>query len=189
MMRTAVRRLVCLLVAGGVALLCASAAAAQNRRPGRPQVNLPDGPVRQVILRSCTACHGIDDYAFNALDRAGWDALVEDMVGRGAPLSDADRPILLDWLVAEFGPASTPFPRDYVVEAVAGSVFADDETASEYLRATCSVCHSLDRVNTARFDETRWRTLVTDMRGRGAAVAEENVDDLVAYLTRTRGAN
>ena len=66
-------------------------------------------------------------------------------------------------------------------------MFADDEAAGEYLRATCSVCHSLDRVNTARFDAARWRTLVTDMRGRGAAVAEENVDDLVAYLARTRG--
>ena len=183
------RRLVCLVATASVVLPWATAATAQNRRPGRPQVNLPGGPVRQVILRSCTACHGIDDYAFNALDRGGWDALVEDMVARGAPLPDADRPVLLDWLVSEFGPDSTPFPRDYVVEAVDGSVFGDDETAGEYLRATCSVCHSLDRVNTARFDEARWRTLVTDMRGRGAAVAEENVDDLVAYLSRTRGAN
>ena len=169
--------LVCLvIVAAGVALLNPAAAEAQrNRRPGRPQVSLPGGPVRQVILRSCTACHGIDDYAFNALDRAGWDALVEDMVARGAPLPDADRPVLLAWLVSEFGPDSTPFPRDWVVEAVDGSVFAEDEAAGEYLRATCSVCHSLDRVNTARFDETRWRTIVTSMRGRGAAVAEENV--------------
>ena len=178
---------VCLAVAASLTLLWPNEAAAQNRRPGRPQVTLPDGAVRQVILRSCTACHGIDDYAFNALDRAGWNALVDDMVDRGAALADADRPVLLDWLVSEFGPDSTPFPRDYVVEAVDGRVFADDEAAGEYLRATCSVCHSLDRVNTARFDAARWRTRVTDMRGRGAAVAEEDVDDLVAYLARTRG--
>src|SRR5215813_12300689 len=43
-------------------------------RPTRPQVVPPQGPVRQVIFKSCTSCHGIDDYAYNALDRAGWDA-------------------------------------------------------------------------------------------------------------------
>ena len=44
-------------------------------RPTRPQVVPPQGPVRQVIFKNCTSCHGIDDYAYNALDRAGWDAL------------------------------------------------------------------------------------------------------------------
>ena len=27
-----------------------------------------------MIFKYCTTCHGIDDYAYNALDRAGWDA-------------------------------------------------------------------------------------------------------------------
>ena len=46
--------------------------------PTRPQVVPPQGPVRQVIFKNCTSCHGIDDYAYNALDRAGWDALIDD---------------------------------------------------------------------------------------------------------------
>src|SRR5439155_24452122 len=84
-------------------------AAAQRRRPNRPVVDLPRGPVRPIILRSCTACHGIDDNAFHAMDRAGWQALIETMKEKGAVISAEDRSILLDWLVAKFGPDSKPF--------------------------------------------------------------------------------
>ena len=184
---SALRLVVLVIVTTG----SAGPAAAQfnNKRMARPEVNLPGGPVRHVILESCTACHGIDDYAYNALDRAGWRALVEAKEEQGPVLSDDDRSVLLDWLVAEFGPDSTPFPRDYVITPVDSSLFTDNAAAGEYLATTCGACHSLDRVETAGFTETRWQALVADMKGRGAAVADENIEDLVAYLTRTRGAS
>jgi hypothetical protein len=37
----------------------------------RPQVKLPEGPVRNVLLKNCISCHGIDDYAFHAMNRKG----------------------------------------------------------------------------------------------------------------------
>src|SRR5437867_8035828 len=81
----------------------------------RPQVETPKGPVRQVILKNCSSCHGIDDYAYNALDRAGWNALIETKhKNLTVPISDKDRNLLLDWVVAKFGPDSKPFPRAYV---------------------------------------------------------------------------
>ena len=71
--------------------------AAQNRRAqGRPVVDLPRGAVRQVILESCTACHGIDDYAFYAMDRAGWKKMVDSMKAKGATISNDKEAILLD---------------------------------------------------------------------------------------------
>ena len=176
------------LAAALLAAVAAPAAAQGNRRAARPEVRLPGGSVRHVILRSCTTCHGIDDYAYNALDRAGWRELVGAMQEKGAIIPEQDLTVLLDWLVAEFGPDSTPFPREYVVVAVDDEVFADADLARGYLTATCSVCHSLDRIETARFDESRWRATVTDMRAKGAPVADENVDALVDYLARTRGA-
>ena len=80
------------LVLAGLAAL-ATPMAAQRRRPNRPPpVDLPKGPVRQIILRNCTACHGIDDYAFFALDRAGWQSLLETKhKSGGAVLPDQDR--------------------------------------------------------------------------------------------------
>ena len=163
------------------------AAQFNNGRVPRPEVALPGGPVRHVILESCTSCHGIDDYGYNALDRAGWRAVVESMEEQGATISDDNRSVLLGWLVLEFGPESTPFPRNYVITAVDNSVFTDAAAAGEYVANTCAVCHSLDRVETAEFTEARWQAVVIDMKGRGAPVADENVDGLVAYLTRTRG--
>src|SRR5207249_9096764 len=46
-------------------------------KPTRPQVEAPKGPVRQVIFKHCTSCHGIDDYAYNALDATGWRGLLD----------------------------------------------------------------------------------------------------------------
>src|ERR1041385_2085923 len=106
----------------GICVLAASLAlpvAAQNRGATRPKVDRPDGPVWQVIRKNCTVCHGIDDYAFYALDKAGWESLLETKhkspLAEGTPvLSDQDRNTLLTWLVQKFGPTSKPFPRTYV---------------------------------------------------------------------------
>ena len=68
-----------LVIAGIAAVLGASApspASAQGR-PTRPKIDRPDGAVWQVIRKNCTACHGIDDYAFYAMDKAGWQNLID----------------------------------------------------------------------------------------------------------------
>src|SRR5256886_11656335 len=102
--------------------------AAQNRRGrNRPIVELPKGTVRQVILDNCTACHGIDDYAYYAMDRAGWQKLVEGMKQKGATISDDDRSILLDWLSTKFGPETKPFPR----ARAEGPVIIGDQAARD----------------------------------------------------------
>src|SRR5215510_2385606 len=94
---------------GVVALVvCASAATLAGQlspRPTRPHVIPPKGPARQVIFKYCTSCHGIDDYAYYAQDRAKWDALLTTKHrGLDVPLPAADRAILLDWLAERFSP-------------------------------------------------------------------------------------
>src|SRR5215831_11836208 len=84
-------------------------------KPIRPQVDPPKGPVRQVVFKYCTSCHGIDDYAYNALDRAGWNALIDARhQAQKIEIPAAERELLLDWIVSRFGPTSRPFPRAYV---------------------------------------------------------------------------
>src|SRR5579863_1383811 len=78
----------------------------QNRAT-RPKIERPDGPVWEVIRKNCTACHGIDDYAFYAMDKAGWAKLVDSKhKPADAPLSEADRNLLLDYLAERFGPST-----------------------------------------------------------------------------------
>lgn len=170
-------------------------AAAQRGRPARPQVDLPDGPVRQVILRSCTACHGIDEYGYYAMDRTAWNDLIERMktaksgIVEGAVIGDEDQKILLDWLVTEFGPDSTPFPREYVPRELSEADYLSDDQAEALLAGACESCHTLERVDETRADEEQWRATLIAMIGRGAPLPTSDIEPLVEWLGRTRGTN
>jgi cytochrome c2 len=177
------------LVGAVVALMSAAPVAGQlGGRATRPQVVPPQGPTRQVIFKYCTSCHGIDDYAYNALDRAGWDGLLtRKHRGMDVPFPDAERAILLDWLAQRFGPATKPFPRAYVAQEV--TTFFSDAEGEALLTRSCTSCHELERVNNARFSPDRWRVLTVDMRERGAQLEDEELERLVEWLGRTRGTN
>ncbi len=171
-----------------VAALAAPVAAQIGGRPTRPQVTRPSGPVWQVIRKNCISCHGIDDYAFFALDRAGWQTLLETKHKTGgAVLSDLDRNTLLDWLTAKFGPDTKPFPRTYVPPEI--TTFFSDPEAKRLLDRACTLCHMLDRVDNARYPEERWRVTLVDMRERGAKLTDEELERLVEWLGRVRGTN
>lgn len=176
------------LVAAVGAPLAPSAAAQIGRKPIRPQVVRPDRPVWQVIRQNCTACHGIDDYAFYALDRAGWQALIADKHKTdGIVMSEQDRNTLLDYLVAKFGPNSKAFPRTYIPPEI--TTFFSDPEARRLLDRACSVCHPVDRVDQARNSEEAWRVIAVDMRERGARLSDEELEQLVEWLGRARGTN
>jgi|SRR5690349_360570 len=177
------------LVAGVVAFVSAATLSAQLAgRATRPQVVPPQGEVRKVIFTYCTSCHGIDDYAYNALDRAGWDAhLTRKHQGLEVPLPADRRAVLLDWLVMRFGPSSKPFPRAYVAQEV--TTFFTDADGEALLKRACTSCHGIDRVNGARFAPDRWRVVTVDMRERGAKLEDDELERLVEWLGRVKGTN
>lgn len=184
----AVRILVSGCVAALTAAITSPASAQIGGRATRPQITPPQGPPRQVIFKYCTTCHGIDDYAYNALDRRSWDAyLTTKHRGQNVVLPDHDRAILLDWLALRFGPATKPFPRAYVAREV--TTFFSDADADALLKRACTSCHGIERVNDARFSPDRWRVVTVDMRERGARLEDEELERLVEWLGRTKGTN
>ena len=141
-----------------------------------------------MIFKYCTTCHGIDDYAYNALDRAGWDEyLTKKHQGLDVPLPAESRAILLDWLAERFSPTTKPFPRTYVAREA--TTFYSDAEADAVLKRSCTSCHEIDRVNDARFSPDRWRVVIVDMRERGARIDDEELERLVEWLGRTKGAS
>ena len=171
-----------------LALGSAAVSAQIGGRPARPHVTPPKGPPRQVIFKYCTSCHGIDDYAYYAQDRPAWDALLTTKHrGMDVPLPAPERAILLDWLAERLGPNIKPFPRTYVAQEV--TTFYSDAEAEALLTRACTSCHEPDRFNTARFSPDRWRVVIVDMRERGATVEDEELERLVEWLGRTKGAN
>jgi mono/diheme cytochrome c family protein len=170
------------------AVAVAPAAAQFLEKPIRPQIVPPKGEVRKVIFRNCTSCHGIDDYAYNSLDRNGWNALIDARhKGLTVPISEQDRGVLLDWLAVRFGPDTKAFPRAYVPPTI--TTFFSDAEAQALLGRACATCHTLDRVNDARYSPDRWRVLTVDMRERGAKIEDDELERLVEWLGRTKGTN
>ncbi len=172
----------------GLVLLCLPLLAQVGGRATRPKIQRPDGPVWDVIRANCTSCHGIDDYAFHALDKAGWDKLIAEE-HRSTPinLSAADRALLTDWLVEKFGPASKPFPRTYIPPEI--KTFFSDPEADRLMNRACTKCHGIDRVQGARKAEEGWRVTLVDMRERGAQLSDEELERLTEWLARVWGTN
>jgi hypothetical protein len=159
-----------------------------QRGAARPQVTPPEGPAWQALRKNCSGCHGIDDNAFHALDRAGWQALLEAKhKGRNVNPPEKDRELLLDWLVSRFGPTSKPFPRSYVPPEI--TTYLTDLEATRLLDRSCASCHDLQVVNRARFAADRWRVVLVTMRERGAVLTDEELERMVEWLGRVKGIN
>ena len=159
-----------------------------QRGAARPQVTPPDGPVWQVLRKNCSGCHGIDDNAFHALDRAGWQSLLEAKhKDRKVVLTGNDQELLLDWLVSRFGPTSRPFPRTYVPPEI--TTFLTDLEATRLLTRSCESCHDLQVVNRSRFAADRWRVILVTMRERGAVLTDDELERMVEWLGRVKGIN
>jgi cytochrome c5 len=170
-----------------IALLGSLPLAGQNRAT-RPKIERPDGPVWNVLRANCTNCHGIDDYAFYAQDRAAWSKLISDKHKPGeAELKEADKTLVLDWLVAKFGPDTKPFPRTYVPPEI--TTFFSDPEAIRLMNRSCTKCHDVGRVQGQRKAADDWRVTLVDMRERGAQLADQELEQLVEWLGRVWGTN
>ena len=64
---------------------------------------LPEGDGKKVLQTACTACHGLDGVVRLHLDKEGWEGLVSSMVSNGAQVDSKDMPVLIDYLVKNFG--------------------------------------------------------------------------------------
>ncbi len=65
--------------------------------------DLPEGPGRSSVAEVCGACHPLGQALGKRLSRAEWAAMVEQMVGRGAPLAPEEFDPVVDYLTAWYG--------------------------------------------------------------------------------------
>jgi hypothetical protein len=64
---------------------------------------LPAGPERDLVGRTCSECHDLGETVSLRQSKARWQALVSDMVSRGAQASDAELTQIVDYLARSFG--------------------------------------------------------------------------------------
>ena len=69
-------------------------------------LQLKDGPGKQLVEANCTMCHSLDYIQMNSpfLDRKGWEASVNKMIkAMGAPIAEADVQKIADYLASQYG--------------------------------------------------------------------------------------
>lgn len=69
---------------------------------------LPPGKGKALVAKECAACHEPDGMIRFRASKPKWEAVVIDMVARGAPLSIEDADIIIDYLSDVFGPQAPP---------------------------------------------------------------------------------
>src|SRR6266704_4795930 len=86
------------------AVVTASPYRARAPRAFATAQDLPEGEGKKILQNSCTACHGLDDVVNSHMDKTGWSNLIDSMISNGASVDDKDKPVLVDYLVKNFGP-------------------------------------------------------------------------------------
>ncbi|MDX6457120.1 MAG: hypothetical protein QOE55_817 [Acidobacteriaceae bacterium] len=75
---------------------------AAQTAPGTSPATLPEGAGRPIVQRSCTTCHNIRVVTSKKGARSYWSKTVDDMVNRGAELTDEEIGTVVDYLSSSF---------------------------------------------------------------------------------------
>jgi competence protein ComEA len=85
--------------------------------------SLPDGRGRTEFEAVCARCHPIERSTMLRLSEGQWQAVVDDMIGRGAEASSDDFSLIVAYLARHFGPdAAVPTPKVNVNRATAAEL-------------------------------------------------------------------
>jgi mono/diheme cytochrome c family protein len=79
--------------------------------PARAQ-DLPDGQGKDVVLRVCGSCHGVDYMTNLKHSKAEWQTVVDQMIGYGATATDQEVETIVNYLTKYFGPSTPPANLD-----------------------------------------------------------------------------
>jgi cytochrome c551/c552 len=107
---------------------------------GEAQDRLISGPGSTLTENKCRVCHELQHIRRTPLSRGEWEDNVRNMRERGAPLTDAEAAVIVDYLAIYYNrekPAPPPAPDTLA----AGS---DDPVQKLLAAHGCLGCHSLD---------------------------------------------
>ena len=94
-------RLVAFVVIVGLALVSGSA---QTTPPATSTDTLPDGAGKPVVQKQCVMCHSLSVVTSKRASHTEWEQVVNQMVSRGADLSDDEIDTVIEYLSSHYGP-------------------------------------------------------------------------------------
>lgn len=66
---------------------------------------LPEGPGKKLVGEICSFCHSAARIKEHAYTRDDWSSVIKGMVSEGAPVTDEEFSLILDYLAKNFGPS------------------------------------------------------------------------------------
>ncbi|WP_374281054.1 hypothetical protein [Novosphingobium sp.] len=99
-----------LAAAGGAAALAMGCAAHSQQAPVAPPP-AAEAEAEQVAARladACAACHPATTYTTKRYDAVRWGEVIDQMIDKGAEVSDADYQAFVAYLSARYGPDAKP---------------------------------------------------------------------------------
>jgi cytochrome c len=101
------------------------------------------------VSAKCGTCHDLTHLSRSKLTRDEWTDNFENMLRRGMPpATDPERAIILDYLVAYYGPSPQPAPGpDTYADAAAktAGIAAGDKVGELAASRGCTACHTADK--------------------------------------------
>jgi cytochrome c5 len=141
-------------------------------------VRLPEGDGKTIVETACGSCHSVEPITRLRQGKDRWEAMVSSMIAYGAQVNEKELPVMIDYLVKNFGPAGG--------SNGAGNA-ASDATAKKLLEDACTTCHDLGLVTEQRLTKEAWQEIVNTMVARGASLSEKDNPVLVEYLAKAYG--
>ena len=149
-----------LLAVGGARLTAADAA------PATPLTAAQQDEKGERLLQvSCGGCHDLRPIQASAKDKDGWNEVVQNMLQKGADVSDADLPVLLDYLVDHHGPMPDGRGKDVVLNV-------------------CTMCHDLTRIKRGHRSAEEWEETLNSMLNEGAPLSDADYPTVLQYLSK-----
>jgi cytochrome c5 len=152
-----------------VALLAAGTTrltAAASQAPATPAASAAqDEKGERLLNASCGGCHDLRPVQASARDRDGWNEVVQNMLQKGADVSDKDLPLLLDYLVEHYGPMPDGRGKDVVLNV-------------------CTMCHDLKRIRQGQRSPEEWMETLNSMLNEGAPLSDADYPVVLAYLSK-----
>ncbi|HJT87139.1 MAG TPA: cytochrome c [Bryobacteraceae bacterium] len=158
-------------IASTAGLLFSILAAAQSKPEN---VVLPDGPGRDVVVKVCTKCHGAEKFRGHEGTDQHWQAVVDNMISKGATATDAEFDQIVAYLSKNFG---------YVPEA-------SDLPAGpgkELVERICAPCHGVSLLSGRHATLDAWYRTIDNMVRRGAKGTDDEMEQIAQYLAKNFG--
>jgi mono/diheme cytochrome c family protein len=83
---------------------------AQTTASVAPSAQMPEGEGKAIVQKQCAVCHAITVVTAKRASHSEWEQVVNQMVSRGADLSDDDIDTVLEYLTKNYGPLDQMTP-------------------------------------------------------------------------------